>query len=302
MQPPGLGCQPIQAAIQSLPPFGGVVALPSGVFTCTEPIIIDRDNVTLRGQGAATVLRLANNANAPVVIIGQPIAVPSQVRRNITVADLYIDGNRAQQQTEFWPTFPAVRNNGISIRKVEDVVVERVTVARARSGGLVTELGSRRVTVRGLTALDNAFDGLAGYQTEDSLFTDLLLHDNLGAGLSFDIQFNRNIVSDTTVTDNATVGIFMRDSLNNMFQGLIIRGSGEHGVFLAQVDNQAHTPASGNTFSGVVVQDSDGAGLRVNDASVVNTLVSGAQFVGNGAGCISTVTPNQVLQVGVICR
>jgi hypothetical protein len=34
----------------------------------------------------------------------------------------------------------------------------------------------------------SAFAGLAGYETEDSLFSDLHLHDNLAAGLSFDIH------------------------------------------------------------------------------------------------------------------
>jgi hypothetical protein len=38
--------------------------------------------------------------------------------------------------------------------------------------------GTRRLTVRNYTAFDNQFDGLACYQTEDSHFSHLNLHDN----------------------------------------------------------------------------------------------------------------------------
>jgi hypothetical protein len=70
--------------------------------------------------------------------------------------------------------------------------VEGVGVENARSGGLVVEMGSRRVTVRDFSASNSQFDGLAGYDTEDSLFTGLDLHDNLAAGLSFDNDFDHN--------------------------------------------------------------------------------------------------------------
>jgi len=36
----------------------------------------------------------------------------------------------------------------------------------------------------------HVFDGLAAYLTEDSTFTDLALHDNAAAGLSFDDDFD----------------------------------------------------------------------------------------------------------------
>lgn len=311
-------CAAIQAAIDSLPPAGGQIIVEAGVYTCTAPIVIDRDNVDLRGQGPATVLRLANGANAPVLVIGQTIPVPTVIGRNIRVADLVIDGNRVNQTSETWPAVPALRNNGITLRRVEDSLVERVTVFSARSGGLVSELGSRRVTVRDFTSFNNQFDGLAAYETEDSTLSGLYLYNNCFAGLSFDLDFNNNIVSDVVIfrSPNTSsincqphlpagvvgkVGVFMRDSLDNEFHGLQIRNSREHGIFLAH-DQDATTQASGNTFNGVVVSQSGGAGLRVNNASCVNNLVVGSQFIGNTGGSISEATPGLVQVFGTIFR
>jgi hypothetical protein len=252
------------------------------------------------------ILRLANGTNAPVLVVGQTSTPPTATRRNIRVSDLFIDGNRENQTVECWggncdsggTTF--IRNNGITLRRVTDVQIERVTVARARSGGLVTEKGCRHVTVSDFTSTDNFFDGLAAYETEDSLFSQLHIYDNAFAGISLDIGFNNNIVSNAVLTANRKQGIFMRNSRDNVFQGIQIRDSGEQGIFLAQ-DTDVTKPAAGNTFSAIVVSGSTGAGLKVNDQSCVNNLVSASQFIGNQE-CISEVNSGLVQSVGNVCR
>ncbi len=302
---PPTSCGGIQDAIDALPPGGGQVLVPAGTYVCSDPVVIDRDNVDLRGEGPATVLRLSDGANAPVLVAGQTIAAPAVTRSNIRISSLTIDGNRMNQSEECWggscATNP-IHNNGITLRRVDDVLIEDVTVFSARSGGLVTERGSRRVVVRGFTAYDNQFDGLAGYQTENSIFSNLMLTDNLAAGLSFDIDFNQNIISDAVISGSGTVGIFMRDSVDNVFHGLQIRNSAQHGIFLAQVDSDPVTAASGNTFEAMVVSTSGAYGLRANDASVVNTLLLDSQFVGNTGECISEAVQGQVHVSSIVCR
>ena len=142
-------CAAIQQTIQQLPQQGGEVVIPAGVYTCTTPIIIDRNNVNLRGVGAGTLLRLADGANAPVIIMGQATPIPDSKRSNISVSDLIIDGNRENQTAECMggpcsQEFP-LRNNGISIRYCHDCRVERVTVHSAASGGLVAQAGGRTI-------------------------------------------------------------------------------------------------------------------------------------------------------------
>jgi hypothetical protein len=308
----GGDCGTIQAAIDGLPAAGGGVIVRPGIYTCGGSIVIDRNNVSLRGSGPATVLKLGAHANRPVIVIGQTIEVPTTTRRNVQVSDLSIDGNRAQQDHECsnGPCAPGdfLRNNGISLRRVEDVVVARVSVNGARSGGLVPELTSRRLTLRDVTVSDSAFDGIAAYETESSTFSGLHLHDNAGAGLSFDIEFNSNQITDSVIENNGDVGVFMRNSSDNVFSDVLIRGSGSHGLFLAQVDTDTTKPASGNTFTGVVVADSGqnlakgGHAMRVNDISCIDNLVVASQFVGNRDGGLSEASPGLVQTSAVITR
>jgi len=303
----------IQRQIDVLPASGGLVQLEPGEYVCHATLVIDRDNVQLRGAGSTTILRLADGANVPVLVLGGLAEQPTTQRRNIHVSDLTIDGNRALQDSEVDPINPYLRNNGISLRHVENCTVERVVIHSARSGGLVTEKGCRSVTVRDVTSYDNQYDGLAGYETEDSLFTHLQLFNNCAAGLSFDLGFGHNTLRDVLIygdenlcccpcAAHATSGIFMRDSCANWFHDITIRGCHENGVFLAQVNDDSNTPASGNYFSHLIVTGCGGAGLRVNDASCVDNWVIGAEFRGNAGGCISEVLPGLVHSFDVTCE
>ena len=301
-----LDCAGIQKAIDALPAGGGEVQLLARTYTCSEPIVIDRDDVVLRGKGTATLLRLADGANAPVIVVGGAETIPAATYRRIQVRDLAIDGNRANQTFECYrgdcTAQNALRNNGITLRRVQDVLIQNVRVTGARSGGLVTELLVRRARILDFTAADNHFDGVAGYETEDSVFDGLHLHDNRAAGLSFDIAFHNNIVTNAVIERSGSVGIFMRDARDNVFDGLQIRNSGDHGVFLAQVDGEADKPAAGNTFVSLVVASSNGAGVRVNDASCVNNLLVGAQLIGNRDGGVVEATAGLLRQSGVVVR
>lgn len=291
-------CEEIQAALD----HGGTVTLYPRTYSCSQPLVITKDGTWLRGQGPATVIILEDQAKAPLIVIGTLDQIPSETRGNVVVSDLVIDGNRRNQSSEFNDDRPWLRNNGITVRRATDVLIERVTAHGARSGGLVTELTCRRITVRDFNSYDNEFDGLAGYETEDSNFTGLHLHDNLAAGLSFDIQFNKNLIGNAVITGNGTVGIFMRDSRDNIFRDLIIRNSMQHGVFLAQVDADQSKPALGNSFTGLVVANSKLDGFRVNDPSCAYNSLCGAQFTGNNGAAISQPTPDLIVLCGNVSR
>ena len=63
----------------------------------------------------------------------------------------------------------------------------------------------------GVLLCDLEFDGLAGYQTEDSLFTGLNVYNNQVAGLSFDLDFANNQVNNCFIKNNGSgpvVGTF----------------------------------------------------------------------------------------------
>jgi len=294
----------IQRALDALPAGGGEVALPAGRIEIRRPIVLSRDGQTLRGAGAATILHLADNANCPVIILGEPLNNPTQIIRHLKVAGFFIDGNRARQQRELWRLSgegSEIRNNGILVQGVSDSVVEQVTTARCRSGGLVTARDVRRLTVRNLNSFDNEFDGLACYQTTDSLFTGLSLHDNPGAGISLDLDFNHNIISDAVLAAN-DLGVFMRASKNNQFDNVSIRGSRHFGVFMAHAEQLTQsgwepiprTECAQNSFTNLAASDCGGAAFRVNNTTCTNNVVIRPRFDGDAQGGLSLAAPDLV--------
>ena len=294
----------IQQALDRLPESGGEVVLPPGTFEVGQPIVLRRDHQSLRGSGDATVLRLADGANCPMIILGEPINHPLRTVGDLRVSGLFIDGNRHSQQRELWRLHgegSEIRNNGITVQNVSNSVVEHVTCVRCRSGGLVTTRDVRRLTVRDLTAFDNEFDGLACYQTTDSLFTKLCLHDNPGAGISLDLAFNHNVVSNAVLTANS-LGIFMRASHDNQFHDISIFNCRDYGVFMADVEKlttrgRQPAPRSGcvdNLFTNLMASECGGAAFRVNDPTCTNNVIVRAKFNGNARGGLSLAQPDLV--------
>jgi parallel beta-helix repeat protein len=300
--PSGITGAKIQQALDSLPAKGGEVDLPASEIEIHQPIILSRDAQTLRGLGQATILHLGDDANCPVIILGEPINAPTRTVRNLLVTGLFIDGNRAHQQRELWRLAgegSQIRNNGITVQGVTDSTVENITIARCRSGGLVTTRNVLRLAVRGLNSFDNEFDGLACYQTEDCVFSDLNLHDNPGAGISLDLAFNNNVISNAILVAN-DLGIFMRASRENQFLNVTIRKSHHYGVFMAHTEQRMpdgwgpvpQTECTRNSFANLIAMNCGSAAFRVNNTTCTNNIIIRAQFAGNGQGGLSLVQPN----------
>ena len=306
----GGGCEAIQKKIDALPAEGGEVRLGPGTWTCKAPIVVDRDGVCLHGSGPGTLLRLADGANAPVLVLGGLDADPKRARRDLCVTDLRIDGNRRAQQFECWgekakggpcDADRPVRNNGITLRRVADARVERVQVDACRSGGIVVERQSDYVTVRDVVARDHHFDGVAAYRTRFSTFADLSLRNNCHAGLSFDLGFDHNLVRDVVITRDAdiqcgdlaagTVGAFIVNSHHNVLRGLTIRNMRQHGIFLAQGELGPGSCSTHNVFVGVSATGGEEAGLRINDAACGANALVGADLADNRGGEISLAAP-----------
>ncbi|HEX4120481.1 MAG TPA: right-handed parallel beta-helix repeat-containing protein [Verrucomicrobiae bacterium] len=285
---PKSGGEGIQKALDNAP-HGAEIVLEAGTYVVHQPVILDRDGETLRGAGSATVLYLADNANCPVVVLGSPVDKPGGPVEGLSLSDVVIDGNRKHQKTEVWRSLHqgGLYNNGIDVWNVDGVSVKGVVCCRCRSGGLVSTARTRRLVVSDYTAFDNQFDGLACYFTEDSKFSNLDLHDNLGAGISLDLNFNHNVIDGAVLTAN-DLGVFMRHSRNNTFQGMTIRKSRHHGVFMAQAMQGLRmcpgTECTGNIFEKLLVTNCGGDAFLVNDASCISNTICSSQFLDNVGG------------------
>jgi hypothetical protein len=150
---------------------------------------------------------------------------------------------------------------------------------------LVTTRGVQRLVVKNLNAFDNEFDGLACYQTMDSVFTKLYLHNNPGAGISLDLAFDHNTISNAVLTGN-DLGIFMRASRDNQFHNISIRDSRHFGVFMAHTERQTErgwqpapqTECTDNAFTNLIAVRCGGPAFCVNNSTCTNNIIVGAQF------------------------
>ncbi len=277
----------ISAAIAGLPAEGGVVVLGPALFPVSKAIVIDRGGVDLRGIGPETILRLTDGAECSVIVVGSTETPVARITRNVSVAYLVIDGNRGAQKFECGgglcdtggATF--IRNNGITVRGAEDIRLENLETHNCRSGGVVLEKHCRRVNITGLESYNNEYDGLAAYETEDCVFTQLRLHTNRSAGLSVDWEFNRNVVCDSTFTRNGSQGVFMRDSNESVFRNLYLRDNGEQGLFVGETREIADSASQRNRFDRLTITGNKTEGIRVNDASCTGNVISGSRVAGN---------------------
>src|SRR6185369_10790161 len=57
----------LQAAIDALPPTGGVIHLPAGTFEISKPLQIVQEDVLIQGSGTATHIKNVNETGEPAI-------------------------------------------------------------------------------------------------------------------------------------------------------------------------------------------------------------------------------------------
>ncbi len=80
----------IQAKIDALGPKGGVIEIPEGTHTIAVPIVIDRDNVTLKGKGPDKTT-INSLKDITIIEIGGD---PSRFTSNIVIEGIHIHGHK----------------------------------------------------------------------------------------------------------------------------------------------------------------------------------------------------------------
>ncbi len=304
-------CEFLRQQILALPAAGGVINVPAGTFNCRSKIVLKKNHVKIHGAGMdRTTFRLADQFPAPVLVIGDDQVIQDQLGNWVTatrvtdieVSDLTIDGNLINQDPRNEcgngvcdGDVANIRNNGITIRGASYVTLSRITAHSAISGGLVTEKYCDHLQIKDFTSYGNHFDGFAGYQTEKSLFENVNLSRNKGAGISIDIQFNNNRFLGGILASNSDVGIFARNVTGNVFENLTISHSGNHGAFLAESE-YPNTCANQNEFRSVVIEFSKGFGINIASACTGNKVTGKSVFRQNSAGCYY-VNPATTLSV-----
>ena len=115
----------IQAAIDALPDEGGLVRLPPGTFEITEPLLVTKSDVLIKGAGTATHIKNVNTAGKSALILQHPSAGDNRKAElwRIRLADFRITGNEKS-------------GHGIEARRINEVFVDGVTVSYHGGDGI----------------------------------------------------------------------------------------------------------------------------------------------------------------------
>ncbi len=284
-------CGDLRAYIEGMQPHEELVVAPQ-TFTCEEPPNPSADGLRIDFGGSR--LRVADNALRPGIVIGDLETPPKQRHKNITILNLEVDGNGAHQEFECWggPCDAAnpdplrqERSNGVSVNGCDGCTLTNLKVTSARSGGMVV-VSSDDLLVDGFEAEQSCFDGLAGYETRDSLFRNISVHDNDYSGFSFDDDFSDNRFEDFRVQGNHDQGLFIRDASGNRFVRGLFEGNAKNGVYLDQDNrNIATTCATDTSLEGVTVRGNGQYGAWLDFACRGNGF-TGSTIEDNRAGCL----------------
>lgn len=263
---------------------GAVVCLGPGDFRLRRFLAL-RDGIVLRGAGEATVLRLDDGTQSPVIVIGDwERRVPRRPTSDVTIERLRIVAG-GPGGSELVPTQPWLTNSAIVVRAGRNVAIRDVAIDACRSACILTEHGTRAITIERVDVGGSVWDGIALNRTSGARIVGNRVHDHTAAGITCE-HLTDSVVADNAVDGNRTHGVYLSDSYGNTFTRNTFAANVLSGVFLACAV-RSHRPvvrcwpdsmSAGNVFAANRFVD-DRVGFMVGTDS--GSPCTGAGFVRN---------------------
>ncbi len=227
----------LQNALDGLPENGQhqTVCLDAGTYRLNEMVVIERANLTLRGQGSqgqqATLLQMQEGTPSPVLVLGDAYhREPQKPINQVTVERLAIRGD-TQAEREFKPALPYLSNSGLVVRRGEGIVLRDLDIRHCRSACLLTEYHSQDVLIENNTLSQAEWDGLSLNRAGPTRVVGNVIEDNVAAGITVEYLQGSEVV-DNVIADNGSHGLYLADAEHNRFSNNLIKNNQLAGVFL----------------------------------------------------------------------
>ncbi len=239
----------INAAITALPATGGEIVILDGTYDITAKIDVTKNNVSIRGNGNATILKRMFNSSVKEGVI------TLTYRSYCKIANLQVDGNKA--------SFTNGNNYGIYLYGSSNNAVTGNTCNNNNSG-IYLYASSNNNTVTGNTCNDNGYGIYLYASNNNNTVTGNTCNDN-GYGIYLYASSNNNTVTGNTCNDNG-YGIYLISSNNNnTVTGNTCNDNG-YGIYLISSSNN-------NTVTGNTCND-NGFGIELYNSSKNNAVTS----------------------------
>lgn len=121
----------LQAAIDALPPTGGLVEIPPGTYTLNAPLTIRTDDVTLRGAGGSTHLHNANTNNQPAILIDSNTPHPTRRGKTVALWRIQIENLRLTGNDQ--------SGHGIHAKNVNEILIHAATISEHGGDGILLD-------------------------------------------------------------------------------------------------------------------------------------------------------------------
>lgn len=227
-----------QAAIDAVT-AGGTVNIPAGTYVLGQ--IRVAKPMTIAGVGDTSIMKLRNAANQTLLAINNTT--------NVTVRDLAIDGNVANQ-TSGYP-------HGIQFSGTTDSFVTRVNIRNCEKSGVSVYDGSDRVSVTNSTFDNNENDVEIHSSAYNYCANNVATNTQYESWVSYEQAGGPGKAHHNTIVNNTSnggyCGINIERSHDDLVQGNTVR----------------------NTIWGIMVQSRDSA-YSYNETVIDNVLVGGS--------------------------
>ena len=220
----------INAAIQALPSTGGEVVILDGTYNITATIAMNKNYVTLSGNGAATVLkRMWSGSGTGVITVTSDYC---------TVQNLQIDGNKPSYSPNF----------GIYLSGSSGNTITGNTCNNNGSAGIFLTGSSNNNTITGNTCNNNNI-GISLTGNDNNTITGNTCNNNNNAGISLSSSNNHTITGNTC--NNNNIGINLTgNSSNDTITGNTCNNN-DTGIYMLNGNNDTitgNTCIRGNSF------------------------------------------------------
>jgi parallel beta-helix repeat protein len=224
----------LQQAIDRLPDdqHPAILCMKKGEYPLTQLLHIDRDGVQLRGAGAQTVIRMREDVQQPLIVVGDYLnQQPSRRIRDIVIENLRLIGT-TKIEHEFVPERPYLSNSAVVVRAGDNIRLTGLQVSQCRSACLLSEYDTSGLTIERSDVSGATWDGLSFNRTAKVRVIDNYIHDNVAAGITTEHLEDSEIRSNR-LERNGSQGVYLADARRNQFIGNQFTGNKSAGVFLA---------------------------------------------------------------------
>ncbi len=246
----------INAAITALPATGGEVVILDGTYNITAKIDVTKDNVSIRGNGNATILKRMFNSSVSEGVI------TLTSRSGCKIQGLQIDGNKA--------TYTASYNYGIYLTSSSSDNTITGNTCNNNSYGIFLDSSSNN-TITGNTCNNNDFGIRLNSSSNENTVTGNTCNNN-SYGIYLSSSSNNTITGNTC--NNNDFGIRLYSSSNNTITGnTCIRGTGQtddydesqYTIRLIGADNNYNLISSNNCMGKAVTIGGGTSNTSVNN-------------------------------------